>query len=459
MSQRLTKLIGISYPEFTSIASEHKEIHLRPARLIPMHKPGDEMALTSIFLSSLRLINEFRREISSVVGMTSSGSIHLFTEVTFEKYPDKRVDGLMLVVRGNKIIDAALLEMKNKNNNLDDSQMQDYIAIAKYFGIPRIITVSNQFVSKPTQSPLNVKLPKDVSLYHLSWSYILTIARLLLFDNDMNINDPDQVEIMEDVVNYLEHKQSGVCGFTSMKPGWKEVVQKTNTGAPLRFDAKDVDEAVCSWLQEEKDMALILSRKLGQFVESGEKKFKTDLQGRIDNEKKTLIDQKYIMSKLSVDGAVSSIWVQANLDRRNIVMSVTLNPPQNRKTRAQISWLRNQLKRCQSKNPNLFESLGKEISIGIGVKYSSTSDMVSIEALEDVWLSLKDSVIRSFTILQVKDVGRKTFSSRTSFITTIESMLLDYYEGIVQHLKRWEKPAPKISKKTLLTDEDNLEES
>ena len=85
--------------------------------------------------------------------------------------------------------------------------------------------------------------------------------------------------------------------------------------------------------------------------------------------------------------------------------------------------------------------------------------MVSIEALEDVWLSLKDSVIRSFTILQVKDVGRKTFSSRTSFITTIESMLLDYYEGIVQHLKRWEKPAPKISKKTLLTDEDNLEES
>ncbi len=35
-------------------------------------------------------------------------------------------------------------------------------------------------------------------------------------------------------------------------------VQKTNTGAPLRFDAKDVDEAVCSWLQEEKDMALIL---------------------------------------------------------------------------------------------------------------------------------------------------------------------------------------------------------
>ena len=457
MSQRLTRLVGISYPEFTSIASEHKEIHLRPARLIPMHKPGDEMALTSIFLSSLKLIKEFRREISSAVSMTSSGSIHLFTEVTFEKYADKRVDGLMLVVRGNKITDAALFELKNKNNDLNDSQIQDYIAIAKYFAIPRIITVSNQFVSKPTQSPLNVKLPKDVSLYHLSWSYILTIARLLLFDNDMNINEPDQVEIMEEVVNYLEHKQSGVCGFTSMKPGWKDVVQKTNAGAPLRFDANDVDEAVCSWLQEEKDMALILSRRLGQFVESGEKKFKTDLQGRIDNEKKALIEQKYLLSTLSVDGAVSSISVRANLDRRNIVMSVSLNPPQDRKTRGQISWLRYQLKRCQSKNPELFESLAKEIRIGISIKYSSKCERVSIEALEDVWLRLKDSVIKSFTILQVKDLGRK-FSSRTSFITTIESMLLDYYAGIVQHLKRWEKPAPKISKKTLLTDENNLEE-
>ena len=39
------------------------EIHLQNAALIPFHKPGDEMSLTSIFLSSLKLIKEFREKI------------------------------------------------------------------------------------------------------------------------------------------------------------------------------------------------------------------------------------------------------------------------------------------------------------------------------------------------------------------------------------------------------------
>ena len=457
MNQKLGKLIGIPYPEFTRIVSEHKEIHLRSARLIPMHKPGDEMALTSIFLSSIRLIKEFRREISSAIDLVSTGTIHVFTEVTFGKFPDKRVDGLILVVRGNKIKDVALLELKNKNNELDNAQIQDYIEIAKYFGIPRIITVSNQFVSKPTQTPVQVKVPKDVLLYHLSWSYILTIARLLLFDNNMNICDPDQVDIMMEVVSYLEHQQSGVCGFTSMKPGWREVVQKTNTGALLRFDDKDVDEAVCSWLQEEKDMALILSRRLGQLVQSGEKKYRSNLPARIEAEKKTLIKQKYLLSTLSVEGAVSSIKVRANFDRRNIVMSVSLNSPQDRKTRGQIGWIRNQLNRCRSKNPELFESMMKELRIGIGIKYSNKCERVTLDALETVWERLKDRVIKDFTILQVKDLGRK-FSSRTSFITTVEDMLLDYYKGIVQHLKKWERPAPKMPMSKTQTEDDLVDE-
>ena len=455
MSQKLNKLIGLAYNDFLSIVSEHKEITLRSARLIPMYKPGDEMALTSIFLSSLRLIKEFRKEISSAVGLSSTGSLHVFTEITFTKFPEKRMDGLILVVSGNKIRDAAILEMKNKSNELDNSQIQDYAEIAKYFCIPKIITVSNQFVSKPTQTPLSIKVPKDVSLYHLSWSYILTIARLLLFDNDMNINDPDQIEIMEEVVSYFEHQQSGVCGFTSMKPGWKEVIQKTNAGAPLRINDKDVDEAVCSWLQEEKDMALILSRRLGQFVQSGEKKFKSNLPARIESEKKTLVEEKYLLSTLSVEGAVSNITVRVNLDRRNIVMSVSLSPPQDRKTQAQISWIRNQLKKCQSKNPALFDSLSKELRVGINIKYHSKCERVTLEALETVWEEVKDREIKGFTIIQVKDLGRK-FSSRTSFISTIENMLLDFYKIIVQQLKKWEKPAPKMLQKEAQSEDGTL---
>ena len=48
-----------------------------------------------------------------------------------------------------------------------------------------------------------------------------------------------------------------------MKPSWTDVSHKVNTGASLKVNDDDVDEAVSSWLEEERDMALILSKKLG----------------------------------------------------------------------------------------------------------------------------------------------------------------------------------------------------
>ena len=220
MSKQPTKLIGLSFKDFKKLITEGKEIHLQTARLIPFYKPGNEMALASIFLSAIRLIKEFRENISQAIGLTSGGEIHIFTEVEFILFDNKRVDGLIVIIRAKKIVDAALIEVKNKNNELDEKQIIDYALISKEYGVKKLLTISNQFVSFPTQSPISVKIPKSVSLYHLSWSYILTIAHILLIENDNNIEKEDQVEIMKEVVNYLESQNSGVIGFTQMKKGW-----------------------------------------------------------------------------------------------------------------------------------------------------------------------------------------------------------------------------------------------
>ena len=63
MSKQPTKLIGLSFKDFKKLITEGKEIHLQTARLIPFYKPGNEMALASIFLSAIRLIKEFREKI------------------------------------------------------------------------------------------------------------------------------------------------------------------------------------------------------------------------------------------------------------------------------------------------------------------------------------------------------------------------------------------------------------
>ena len=443
MSTTIPSLMGMPIDKFLDLVEEKKKISVRRARLIPIYKAGDEMALTSLFLSALRLVKEFKREVFSAVNLSTSGKLHVFTEVNFADYEGAQPDGLILVVSGGKIKDAAILEMKNKDSVLNEEQIAQYLSVAKQYQIPKLITVSNQFVSIPTQSPLSVKVPKNINLYHLSWSYILTIAHLLLSDNEDNIADVDQMEIMKEVVDYLEHEVSGVCGFTQMKPGWKDVVNKVNAGIAIRKDDTDVIDTISSWLQEERDMALILSRELGLLVRSGIPRYKHDLSGRINYEIGNLIKKKALNSTLQIAGAASDIIVTAHFERRNIEMSISLVPPKDKKLRGQIGWLQRQIDTCQRKNADTFQSIYNELCIGVEIKYQSEPERVQLDDLERVIYDLRDREIKSFRISQIKDLSRK-FESRKGIVQNVESMLLDFYRGIVQHMKKWEMPPPQM---------------
>ena len=54
MHKKPTKILGLSLEKFQDMLDKGNEMHLQHAALIPFHKPGDEMPLTSIFLSSLK---------------------------------------------------------------------------------------------------------------------------------------------------------------------------------------------------------------------------------------------------------------------------------------------------------------------------------------------------------------------------------------------------------------------
>jgi len=449
MSKKPTKLIGLHVDEFDGLVNQGDEIHVQPARLIPFYKPGDEMALTSIFLSTIRLVSEFRTQVFKAIGLSKSKYLRIYTEVEFVLFDRLRVDGMILVLRGNKIIDALLLEVKNKSIDLKQDQIQSYVGIAKEYAIPNMLTVSNQFVSFPTQSPVQVKVPKHVSTYHLSWSYLLTIAHILLAENDNNIADEDQVEIMREVVDYFESPISGILGFSQMKPGWVELTQKANSGSSLKLSEPCVEDTVSSWLQEERDMALILSREVGLLVKSGKPKFKNDLSARDQFERKELISSCSLSSTLSVEGAASPIDISAHFDRKNVSMSCSLNPPADKKTRGQISWLRNQFKQSEKKNSELFETILPELMIEINLKFVKEPLRLPFKELDDAADQIGAHEIRSFSILYLKYLGRK-FESRKGVVSIIETMLLNYYQGIVQYLKKWEKPAPQIKKSSEL---------
>lgn len=442
----LQRIVGLKKTDFDLLVNEKKDIFLRPARLIPVYKPGDEMALTSIFLRSLCLVKEFKDLFFSEIKVSKSGKLYTYTEVALKQYEGIRIDGLLLEVKGDLIKDAIIFEMKNKNNGINKAQIEKYIQLAKDLHIPNIVTISNQFVSKPTQFPVSVKVPKNINLYHFSWSYLLTIAHVLLFENETNITDPDQIEIMKEVVAYLENNISGVFGFTKMKPGWKDVVEKINSGSILKCSDNSVLDTVTSWQQEERDMALILSRKLGLFVNTSSYKYKNNLQLRIDDDIKSLINNKELVSNLKISGAVSDIQIKALFEKRTIEMSVRVNVPLDKTLRGQIGWLKRQLDKCQRKNEEKFNEISSDIMIDINIKHAKGLYRIPLKSLEKIYLELKDKEVKEFGIVLVKDFG-KGFSSSMKFVEIIETMLLDYYKVIVQYLSNWEKPAPKIPEK------------
>ena len=456
MTKKISSLIDMKIADFLTIIEEKEVLTVRTARLIPIYKAGDEMSLTSIFLSSLRLVKEFKKQIFSATNLSMAGKIYVFTEVNFSELKGEQPDGLIIVVSAGKIKDAALLEVKNKNSDLDEGQILRYLDVAKRFKIPKLITISNQFVSTPTQTPLHIKAPKNVALYHLSWSYIMTLAHILLFENDNNIEDEDQVEVMREVVKYFDHSVSGVNGFTIMKAGWKNVIDKMGSNSSLRKNDPDVIDTVSSWLQEERDMALILSRELGLLVKSGIPKFKTNLKGRIDYEVKCLLDNKALSSTLQIANAASNIGVTARFDRRQVQMEVILNPPEDKTNRGKIGWIRNQILSAQKRNPETFAKLEAELALYIYIKRQKEPSKVLISDLEDAWERFKDRDIKNFGIRQEKNLARN-FESRKNIVKSIEDMLVDYYTGVVQYLKAWVKQAPKAQQKADSKSLDGLD--
>ncbi len=59
IKKNLSKLVGLKKDDFYFFVQK-KQIHLQPFRLIPTLKTGDEMALTSIFLSIVNSVKEYK---------------------------------------------------------------------------------------------------------------------------------------------------------------------------------------------------------------------------------------------------------------------------------------------------------------------------------------------------------------------------------------------------------------
>ena len=77
-------IIGLDFEEFKKAfvngEDSPAEIIARETRLIPVGKKDDELAITNVFLSSIRLIKEFKNMIFSDIDIARTSQIYCYTE-------------------------------------------------------------------------------------------------------------------------------------------------------------------------------------------------------------------------------------------------------------------------------------------------------------------------------------------------------------------------------------------
>jgi len=412
------------------------------ARLIPVsgirNAEEQERRATSALLAVLSAVDEFGLAITKRYGALK-GQFETYIEVPFELADDRSVrpDGLIRTTRGKRSW-TALIEVKTGRNELSCEQLETYLDLAKEQGFDCVITISNQIARIPGEHPVDVDKRKlrKVALHHLSWSRVLTEA--VLQKTHRGVADPDQAWILDELIRYLEHPNAGAVDFCDMGEHWVGVRDAVKNGT-LRHSDKKAVEVAGKWEELVSFAALRLGRKLGADVQEVlSAKERRDLSIRVANIVDAMVTRGLVAGAIRIPNTVSDIALRADLRSQQIVVSVSIDAPKTGRATTRINWLLRQLK---STSPDVrLDSWGMR-------SRSSMSDLLgNVRNDQSLLIPIDNREIVSFTVSLIRRMGLKRSVGKRSFIDSVLQTLDDFYGDVVQHLREWQPPAPKLQR-------------
>ena len=193
---------------------------------------------------------------------------------------------------------------------------------------------------------------------------------------------------------------------------------------------------MASWHQEERDISLKLSQRIGQQVAIGglSRKHKADPVLRLREASEALVARKELRSSFKIPNAASDLEFVADLQRRTLSCSMRLNAPLDKKrTSARINWLVRQLRGVSGDNIQV-----RAFWPGRAMQTQASLGDVKVDA---VCLN-NESVGKpptGFEIAMIRDIAGR-FSRRRAFIEDIEKLVPEFYDQVGQHLRPWVPP-------------------
>lgn len=421
------------------------------SRLIPaVSESNKEIRLLSPVLAALRIVPTYAKQVLEPVGVRLGvrSRIECYSEIVFKgsDFKGDRPDGLIVVDNGRTQW-RAIIEAKHGKNQLGAKQIERYLDLAKQCGVDAVITISNQMTALATHSPVEVspKLTRKVELYHLAWSHIRTNVSLLLQSGD--VTDSEQTLVLSELERYLQHSSSGIEGFTQMNAGWRDLTARLRAGSNASASDIDVLNTATDWIEEQRDMCLLLSRT---FELKGSSQPQVSLKlPRAHAESqdvwrqsiaKMLVSENRLSSEIIVEGAAAPIDIETRIAGRVFIPSMKLSAPKDKKsTSARVNWLLRQIAKTED----------ARIQIEINWPGKKEAIRLPLSAIREEPQKLREldegTACNSVSVLLVEELSGR-FSSRKNFISAIETALLDFYREAGQHLKPWQSHAPRTAK-------------
>lgn len=423
------------------------------ARLIPIVADSrKEEKITSVLLATLSVIPSLADKILSRCGerMAKTSQLDSYIEVNFpsnSRSGGDRPDGMISLSNRRKRW-TALVEAKILQAEIDQEQIVRYGEIAREYGVDAVITISNQLVALPTHIPYNVpKVIKNrVNFFHLSWISIRTEA-LLILRNDDEL-DRNEKFILAEMIRYFENDGSGIKGFDQMNPDWRSLISGVRDGKSYKRNSPEIENTVASWHQEERDIALILSRNTGERVNIQlPLRHRREPELRVRHASEHLVSLYELKSTFTVPNAASGIEVAANLKTRTISCSMKIAAPGDRqRPSARARWLARQLRGID----------GSDIIVRARWRGRTAATQVFLSEIQEDPRCLENgkpsSVLIGFEVVMIRDLAAK-FGSRKAFIEELEDMVPDFYDRVGQNLRNWMPPPPTISRERTTPDE------
>ncbi|WP_342643912.1 hypothetical protein [Rhodoligotrophos ferricapiens] len=423
------------------------------ARLFPVLADTSKEGRTiSIVLACLAHVQEFGRAMLATVGQRAGprAQVICYTEICFkkgEKPKSDRPDGLIVLKVGNREW-RALVEAKVGNAELDQTQVERYLELARLNEVDAVVTISNQFAPTPDEHPIAVskRATAKVALYHWSWMHVLTQVELLLHNDE--IFDKDQEAILLELSRFLSHDSAGVKGFDSMPASWSELVQSVANGgaiSPRSVLAKEVLEA---WYQETRDLSLILSRKLGVHVTTRlPRAHRVDSQARLKFDLETLSKSSAILTAWDIKDAAGTLDCCVDLKTKTVTASMRVRAPADRvKATSKLNWL---LRQLQNVTPDdLFVRL-HWTGAGSFTQHSLTTLRENPDAISQ---DRPNAQLHTLEICLVRGLAAR-FGQRRNFIADVETLVPEFYERAGQRLKPWQPSAPRVRERPTTVEE------